>query len=167
MTILVIIDAVVLLGIGLLVVALLASYAGLVERVNLVEGRAPTRSLTPPQFSGLTGGSGEDALTVEQLVGITPSGDEVFLPASGIDHDLLVAFLSSGCTSCGSLWEDLREHRLPNFPSYLRLVVVTRGSAEESPSAIAELAPTDLDVMMSSEVWQAFSTPGSPYFAYV
>jgi len=166
-TVLLIIEAVVLLGLGLLVVALLASYAGLVERVNLVEGRAPTRSLTPPQFSGVTRELSDEAITIEQLVGRTPHGDDVLLPASGIQHDLLVAFLSSGCTSCGSLWEDLREHRLPVFPTYLRLVVVTRGSTEESPASIAELAPQDVDVIMSSETWEAFSTPGSPYFAYV
>ncbi len=167
MTVLIIVEVVALLGLGLLVVSLLASYSGLVERVNVVEGRAPSRSNIPAQFAGVTSGASDDVIVVEQLIGRTPSGDDVLLPASGIDHDLLIAFLSSGCTSCGSLWEALREHRLPTFPPYLRLVVVTRGEHEESPAQIAELAPTDLDVMMSSDVWQHFATPGSPYFAYV
>jgi hypothetical protein len=106
-------------------------------------------------------------MIVEQLVGRTPHGDEVLLPSMGINHDLLVAFLSSGCTSCGSLWEEARERRLPVLPDYLRLVIVTRGEHEESPSAIAQLAPLDVDVIMSSELWEYMACPGSPYFAYI
>ncbi len=168
MTVVVVIEAVVLLVLGLVVAGLLASYSGLNERIRRVEGRAPQQRLPPDDFA-LTPVEGhrEDGTTVLQLVGRTPLGDEVILPTAGVDHDLLVAFLSSGCTSCGSLWADLREGRLPVLPAYLRLVVVTRGVTDESPAAIADLAPDDIDVLMSTEIWEDFSTPGSPYFAYV
>ncbi len=168
MRVVVVIEAVVLLGLGFLVAGLLASYSGLAERVRRVEGRAPQQSIRPDAFAlSPASGLSESGVTIARLVGQTPFGDEVVLPSAGVDHDLLVAFLSSGCTSCGSLWADLREAKLPLLPEYLRLVVVTRGATDESPAAIADLAPSDVDVLMSTEIWDAFSTPGSPYFAYV
>jgi hypothetical protein len=48
-----------------------------------------------------------------------------------------------------------------------RLVVVTKGPAEESPSAVADLAPRGVTTLLSSEAWEAYDVPGSPYVVCV
>jgi len=44
------------------------------------------------------------------------------------------------------------------------MVVITKGPTAESPTKVADLAPSHLDVLMSSEVWDTFRVPLTPYF---
>jgi hypothetical protein len=46
-------------------------------------------------------------------------------------------------------------------------VVVTKGADAESPSKVAELAATNLHVVMSSDVWNEFKVPVTPYFMLI
>jgi hypothetical protein len=46
-------------------------------------------------------------------------------------------------------------------------VVVAKGPEEESPSAIAELAPRAFTTVLSSPAWEAYDVPGSPYVVCV
>ncbi len=41
------------------------------------------------------------------------------------------------------------------------------GPPDESESAVRVLAPPEVPVVMSSQVWSDYQVPGSPYFLYV
>jgi hypothetical protein len=53
------------------------------------------------------------------------------------------------------------------LPAATRLVIVTQGDEADSRAAIAELAPSDVDVIMSTAAWQEYEVPGSPHVVYV
>lgn len=79
----------------------------------------------------------------------------------------LLAFLSSGCTICADFWDRFRAGDV-QVPAGAGLVVVTRSSEEESPSALLTLSGQGgVDVVMSSAAWTDYDIPGSPYFVYV
>ncbi|MEZ5269992.1 MAG: hypothetical protein R2789_15980 [Microthrixaceae bacterium] len=88
------------------------------------------------------------------ISGITPEGDATTIGTNS--GDVLVAFLSSGCTTCHRFWdafasgEQLDEGLLADGT---RVVVVTHGVESESPARIAELAPTRCP-------WSCPPTPG-------
>ncbi|MEZ5165248.1 MAG: hypothetical protein R2695_01705 [Acidimicrobiales bacterium] len=48
-----------------------------------------------------------------------------------------------------------------------RLVIVAQDPAHDSESRLAELAPAGVRTVCSSEAWQAYDVPGSPFFALV
>ncbi len=52
-------------------------------------------------------------------------------------------------------------------PGDARLVVVAKGSAEESPATLAKLARPGVEVVASSGAWVDYDIPGSPYFVLV
>jgi hypothetical protein len=97
------------------------------------------------------------------IAGSTLDGDVVALSLQG--QDTLIAFLSSGCTTCQEFWKAFRGR--PNLPDGARLVVVTRGADEESESALRQREPAGAPLLLSDEAWDAFHVPGSPYFVYV
>jgi len=102
---------------------------------------------------------------VKDLAGVTPAGDAVSVAVGGAQHDTLLAFLSSGCTTCRNIWDALR--RSPHVPGNARLVAVTRGPEAESPSAVGALAGTAMSVVMSTSAFEAYDVPHAPYFIYV
>ncbi len=99
------------------------------------------------------------------ISGRTPGGDVVALRVTGAEHDTLVAFLSSGCLTCAHFWDAFS--RGVTLPKRARLVIVTKGTDEESVSALRSLQPRGIAVVMSSEVWQEYSIPLAPYFVYI
>jgi hypothetical protein len=106
-----------------------------------------------------------DASDVIDLRGVTPSGDAVSLAVAGVGHDTLIAFLTSGCSTCRTFWDEFRSNA-PDVPGGARLVAVTRGPEAESPGAVSSLAGA-VPVVMSSEAWEHYDTPHAPYFVYV
>jgi hypothetical protein len=76
----------------------------------------------------------------------------------------LLAFLTSGCSTCAGFWETLGERRLP---PELQTVIVAHGAERERPRRLASLAPAGVPVVMSSEAWEDYAVPGSPYFVLV
>jgi hypothetical protein len=102
--------------------------------------------------------------TPAAVSGVTLDDEAVALNLLGTQT--LLAFLSSGCTTCQAFWDAFRSPHL-EVPGGARLVVVTRDLDEESPSALRDRQPTDVPVVVSSETWDGFGVPGSPYFAYV
>lgn len=106
-----------------------------------------------------------EATDVVDLSGTTPAGDAVSLAVTGVRHDTLIAFLTSGCATCRGFWEAFRTGP-PDVPGGARLVAVTRGSDAESPGAVAALAG-DTPLVMSSELWEHYDIPYAPYFVYV
>jgi len=104
---------------------------------------------------------------VTDIVGVTPGGDAVSISLTTTPLTL-VAFLSSGCLSCRDLWDAVDTDGQAAARSMgARLVVTTLGADEESPARVAELAGATVTTILSSEAWEAFGVPASPYFALV
>lgn len=157
MTAIVSIETVVLVLLLVLVVGLLRSHAEILRRLGPSEEAAVPR---PPTASPRRSGQPAPGLT-----GATPAGDAVVLDLAGDAHGpTLLAFLTTGCTTCQAFWESLSEPRLPHD---VATVIVTHGTDRESPSRIRKLAPSQTPVVMSSTAWGDYRVPGAPYFVLV
>ena len=100
------------------------------------------------------------------LAGTNPSGDAVAVGVLGGQHRTLLAFLSTGCTTCHQFWSAFAQGIELPAPD-IRLVVVTQGTEAETPARVAELASPGIDVVMSSDAWEDYGVPVAPYFALV
>jgi hypothetical protein len=106
--------------------------------------------------------------TVRDLAGVTPAGSAKSVGVAGTGHTTLLAFLSSGCGTCADFWRAFAEgegDRLPGRDT--RLVIVTKGPDQESPGSVASLAPPGIPVVMSTEAYDDYAVPVSPYFILV
>lgn len=162
MTALIIIEAVVIALLVVLVAGLLRSHGEILRQLNALgvgeHADQTSQLLTPHRTSGL----GQSAVTT--LAGPTPHGAAASVALSGSRGYTLLAFLSSTCTACRPFWEEAdRKIDLRG----VRTVIVTKDPAEESPSELARLAPASVNAVMSSEAWNAFKVPATPYFALV
>jgi hypothetical protein len=101
------------------------------------------------------------------LAGVTPQGNALAIAVSGNDTLTLIAFLSSGCTTCAGFWDELRQPDELGLPDGIRLVVVTKGPEMEIPAEVQARAGSRLRVIMSTEAWSDYEVPGSPFFALV
>jgi hypothetical protein len=111
--------------------------------------------------------AGRSSSSVHDLVGVSPGGDALVASMAAAPLTLL-AFLSSGCTSCAGFWSALGDpHALDLLPAGIRVVVVTKGPEWESPAALAAHAPRGVPVIMSTAAWSDYEVPGSPFFALV
>ncbi len=93
-----------------------------------------------------------------------PAQVELAGSASGARPTLL-AFLTSGCSVCQTFWEELGPDT--DTPGDARLVVVAKGSGDESPATLQRLARPGVEVVTSSAAWADYDIPGSPYFVLV
>ncbi|HKO28059.1 MAG TPA: hypothetical protein VJU80_11420 [Solirubrobacteraceae bacterium] len=148
------VETVLLVLLVVLVAALLRSHAEILRRLG-PEGAAAPRMPDPPA------GARPDA-SAPEIAGVTPTGDAIKLSLSGAPT--LLAFLSSGCTSCARFWSTLGEHPLPDG---LQPMIITRGPDREQRSKLRSMAPAAVPVVMSSEAWEDYAVPGSPYFVLV
>jgi hypothetical protein len=132
---------------------------------------APTGngSRTGPLVIGPTLPPERDTSSVPDVTGVTPAGDAVSLVVGGAAHHTLLAFLSSGCTTCQTFWEALARPQGVGLPPEVRPVVVTRGIEFESPSDLAkrDTGVSGVPVVMSTAAWDAYEVPGSPFFVLV
>ena len=171
MVILVTIETVVLALMAALVIGLLRSHAEILRRLEDIAPSAPDADAAGGPRSGARVDprlppARTHVTPAFDVVGTTLDGDAVKLTvATGRPGGTVLAFLSSGCSTCRSFWNELRrgESVLPGDP---RLVVVTKDSAFESPSRLRELAPEGTPVIMSSRAWQDYGINGSPYFVH-
>jgi hypothetical protein len=105
--------------------------------------------------------------SIHDIEGVAPGGDSVVVSATTSGLTLL-AFLSSGCSSCAAFWSALGDPaQRASFPASLRIVVVTKGPELESPGAISTKAPAGTTVVMSTAAWSDYEVPGSPFFVLV
>lgn len=153
---------------AVLVAGLLRSHAEILKALHeLGAGLELDKSAPEPvpvTIEGVTAPRRTGALSVPSSVsGETLDGEVLALSLLG--QDTMIAFLSSGCTTCQEFWKAFRKD--PALPPGARLVVVTRGPDDESPSALLQRRPEGVPLLMSEETWEAFGVPGSPYFAYV
>jgi hypothetical protein len=176
-TALVVLEAVVIGLLVVLVAGLLRSHADILRRLHELGAGDPDehghRTHSSGVASGLprpvarrTRGGGLGEVPVAAVSGATPSGGSASIPLTGSRGLTLLAFLSSGCTSCRAFWREAPDSGHLTRPD-LRVVVVTRGVEEESPAAVGDLSLPGTTPLMSSEAWDAFKIPMSPYFVLV
>jgi len=107
---------------------------------------------------------GSDA---HDVAGVTPAGDALAVSVRHAGHATLLAFLSSGCTSCQHFWDTLSSEGPTGLPEGIRLAVVTKGPELEIAAEVAARAPAHVPVVMSTEAWSDYEVPGSPFFVLV
>lgn len=163
--------AVVVLGVAvavltLLVAGLLRSHADILRRLHALDGGVDDAAGDEPAAgpSPAAASDGGDDRAAADLVGRGPDDDALAVRVTGVSHDTVLVFLSSGCLTCGSFWEDLAA---PDLPAGVRPVIVTKGPDAESPTAIAELAPAGVELVMSTDAWDDYAVPGTPYVIHV
>jgi len=187
MTALVWLLAVVVGILALLVVGLLRSHATILRAlheagIDLDPDADPHRhgtaaSLDEPRIrtvAGVPGPAGASGQRASDLVGQTVAGGTRTVSVTA-GQPTLLAFLSTGCTTCAAFWQAFREagadgaDPLPRLglPAGLRLVVVTKGPELESPAEVADLAPPGVLTLQSSQAWEDYRIPVAPYFALV
>jgi hypothetical protein len=185
---LVIAEAVAIGLLGLLVAGLLRSHAEILRALHELRGdpavgphlqsqqpasaAASASIVSELDFPGVREGVApprpvELAKRVTDISGLTPWDESVAVGIAGDDSRTLVAFLSTGCGTCAGFWDELRRPGGAQLPDTTRLVIVTKGEAEESLSALQRISPPDTLVVMSSEAWADYEVPGSPYFLLV
>lgn len=160
MTAIVVIEGVVIVLLLILVAGLLRSHAEILRQLDrLGVGDDTSLPLSSPRPRTV----GFEEAPMKTVTGLTPRGAE---RAITLDHGrspTLLAFLSSGCASCRVFWSELGADPEQPIPG-TRTVIVTKGADGESPDKIAGLAPEGVEIVMSSEVWDNFRVPLTPYF---
>lgn len=170
MAVLVAVESAVLLLLALLVTGLLRSHAEILRQLNaLGAGIDPEAgvelpvSLRPRGDVARAAGFGP----AHDIAGAGLHDDALHVPVVGVRHRTLLAFLSSGCLTCRAFWEAFGDAAALDLPADVRLVAVTKDPSEESSSALRDLAPPDLPIVMSGAAWTDYDVPGSPYFVLV
>ncbi|HEX7134122.1 MAG TPA: hypothetical protein VF228_16210 [Iamia sp.] len=169
----------------LLVLGLLRSHADILRRLHeldggLEEGAAPRTAAARP--AGPRTVSRDEVRTFPQvqapperegftdsrdLVGVGVDDDALTIRVTGVEHRTLVAFLSGSCLTCQRFWDAFQKPQKLGLPRDVRPVIVTKGPDQESPAAIARVAPSAVPVVMDTSAWEAYDVPGSPYFVLV
>ncbi|MCA1735268.1 MAG: hypothetical protein LC739_03905 [Actinobacteria bacterium] len=156
---LIILEGIVIVLLVVLVAGLLRSHAEILRQLDsLGAGEHHETFLASPRRQSSLGAIGARALH-----GVTPLGASVSLALADARGHTLLAFLSSTCASCGAFWNGSRQLGLEG----VRPVIVTKGVESESPAEIARLAGAELLTIMSTEAWEEFRVPATPYFALV
>jgi hypothetical protein len=168
MQLLVAAETVLLVLLLLLVAGLLRSHAEILRRLGPAEGEAEERPglevLTSPAPEAAPERGAEPA--ARDVAGVTLDGDAVQVGLAGDAPPTLLAFLSSGCTTCRSFWEGFAGGE-PELLEGVRLLIVPEDGSRESPARLRRLAGAGgagLPVILSSAAWSDYGVPASPYF---
>jgi hypothetical protein len=163
-TALVAIETLLLVLLVLLVAGLLRSHAEILRRLGPPPDEAGTDDLVVRQQAPARD---PGALAAPDVAGATLLGDSAKVSLAPGSPPTLLAFLTSGCTSCRNFWEAFGSGAPAELAPDVRVVAVAKDGSHESPARLRELAPAGLPVLLSSAAWDAYSVPGSPYFVYV
>lgn len=161
---LVIIEGIVIVLLTVLVAGLLRSHAEILRTLDRLGAGDDT-----PRGGGIAVGPTRRAsgtVPVPAVTGVTLDGQARTVALTGSRGYVLAAFLSSGCSTCRPFWTSFGKDLLLPHPN-IRPVIVTKDAAEESPSELRSLAPADVPTLLSSQVWDAFRVPGTPYFQLI
>lgn len=114
------------------------------------------------------GSPSEVRASSHDIEGITPGGRAVMVAVRAADHRTLLAFLSTGCSTCSHLWQELATRHSAEFAAHqTELVLVTRGPGQTDPTAVGAVAPPQHLTIMSSQAWEQYQVPWTPYFILV
>jgi hypothetical protein len=173
MTALLTVETILLVLLSVLVAGLLRSHAEILRRLGAKD--EPERTEGPASRWAAEGERHPDWLPRPRtditpafdIMGRTLAGEAVHIGVQGSPADTLLAFLSSGCATCLQFWRTFREEQPLELPGRARLVIVTKDTGQESPSKLRDLAPRNVPVVMSTQAWDAYKVPLSPYFIFV
>jgi hypothetical protein len=167
-----IVGAVLLALAWLFLVAVLRSHAEILRRLSKLESRLDPAGFALGEADGpeperrdvpeVRAFGGDDA---PDIVGETQAGDAVKLAFGPGAPRTLLAFLSTGCSVCGPLWDELRAGG--PVVAGVRVVVVTKGSDRESLTRLGRLAPGECELVMSTAAWNEYSVAATPHFVLV
>jgi len=144
-----------------LVASLLRSHAEILRRLGPPEAEdVVAASIAGP---GLRAGDRPST----DIAGTTLEGDAVKIAVGPASPPTLLAFLTSGCTSCQGFWEAFGSSRRESLLPGVRLVAVAKDGSHESPARLRELRPDGVPVVLSRKAWEAYNVPAAPYFVYV
>lgn len=101
------------------------------------------------------------------ITGVTPDGEPLVASLASGSDPTLVAFLSTTCSTCTPFWEGLQSAEMHFGGHRHRVVIVTLGESEESPTRAQSMRRGTVEVIMSSDGWNSFEVPGAPYFALI
>jgi hypothetical protein len=162
MTSLVLVETALLAVLTVLVAGLLRAYGTVLRRLHELDGGGRRSfDLQPAAAKRPEFGPAHD------IAGETLAGEVVTARVADVEHDTLLLFLSSGCSSCARFWTELATPGALLLPAGARLLVVPQSAADESPAELAALAPDGIDVILSSDAWRDYEVPGSPHVVYV
>ncbi|MDY7101263.1 MAG: hypothetical protein S0880_08750 [Actinomycetota bacterium] len=177
MTVIVIALVVAVAALGVLVVGLLRSHAEILRALHDLgvsldpdapeHDHADDRSSTgaaSPAVHRVPDPTRRAGRAAGDIRGRTPDGGAASVSVGGGRRTLL-AFLSTGCSTCSAFWEAFRSPDV-DMPAGARLIIVTQGPEHESPGGVDALRPAATTVM-SSAAWTDYGVEGSPYFVLV
>jgi hypothetical protein len=166
MTALVVANTVLIAALLVLVAGLLRAHAEMLR--NLAVVNRSTRGMHEKFAAGLPLPPNRDHMTEAVAIsGETLNGQRAHLAFEAGGKNTLLAFLSSSCMTCLGFWEQFQSSHRPAMPGDAQLIIVTKDARYESPSKLADLAPDDVAVLMSSAAWEAYGVPAAPYFVYI
>ncbi len=84
------------------------SASGLGEHGHQSDVDHSARAVAVPFSMGPALPGERDAVSAPTISGVTPDGDALAMTLTGHDTLTLVAFLSSGCSTCAGFWEALQ-----------------------------------------------------------
>ena len=157
--------ALIVLFLGMLIIGLLRSHGEILRRLESIGAGGGdehqhestiTLSATRPA-----------SRSMPDIAGVDPHGSPVVASATLGEDPTLLAFLSTSCSSCTMFWENLDSSTRYFGDHRHRVVIVTKGEDEESPTRTISLARGSADVIMSSSAWDEFGVPGAPYFVLI
>lgn len=99
------------------------------------------------------------------ISGLTPHGGTRTVAVTQTDGATLLAFLTTGCSTCAHFWAAFADG--VELPDDARLVIVTKSPDEESPADVAAMAAPHLVTLQSTEAWNDYQIPVAPYFVLV
>ena len=155
MTAVVTVETLLLVLLVLLVGGLLRSHAEILRRLDELQPGG-TATAAPARTS----------TAAHDVAGVSLAGDAMHVGVTRPGTATLLAFLTSGCSTCAAFWEAFADPRT-RLPEGVGLLVVTRDPSHESPVRLRELAPSGVRVVMSSGAWLDYDVPASPYFVHV
>ncbi|MDT4909738.1 MAG: hypothetical protein QOI69_2979 [Pseudonocardiales bacterium] len=168
---LVTVETVVLVILSVLVVGLLRGYATVLSRLHELDSGSgsaapPFRTIpeVPEPVQQRIEGRAEWA-PAHDIEGVSLTGEIISARTVGVEHDTVLAFLTSGCEGCAGFWQELEKDWA--VPGGSRVLVVAKGPEDDSPEQLAGLCPPGVDLVMSSQAWTDFGVPGSPYVMVV
>jgi hypothetical protein len=166
MTALLIIEGLAIILLAVLVVGLLRSHAEILRALHqLGAGVGDHQENAADRFARprprLVANGAQD------FVGTTLGGSTVHIGVSGTEHRTLLAFLSTGCASCLTLWEGMRSEDPLEGLENTRLVLVAKDRESESQSRLEQLAPAGHTLVQTTEAWEEYGVPVTPYFVLV
>lgn len=170
MTALIVILTVIVALLAVLVAGLLRSHAEILRALHELGVGEDGRASRTPALKTHDGVAEPRTTTTPafDLTGTKTDGAAKHVGVIDTEHTTLLAFMTTGCSTCQIFWKEFGQQPNLDLPGFdTRLVIVTKGLDRESDSRLAKLAPRHHPLVMSTQAWDDYQIPVSPYFILV